>query len=69
VIGAFCFHVLFQGLDTPPGTRILFYALALMAMLRFFPGGVAGAVRGFRETGKWPLPRINRGSREESGGR
>jgi branched-chain amino acid transport system permease protein len=50
VIGAFCFHVLFQFLDTPPGTRILFYSLALMAMLRFFPGGVAGAVQRFRET-------------------
>lgn len=51
VVAALFLHVLFQGLDAPPGTRILFYALTLMAMLRFFPGGVAGALRRFREAG------------------
>jgi len=45
VAAAFCFHVLFQGLDVPPGTRILFYALALTLILRFLPGGVAGGLR------------------------
>jgi branched-chain amino acid transport system permease protein len=49
VAAAFCFHVLFQGLEVPPGTRILFYALALMLILRFFPGGVAGGLRLLRE--------------------
>lgn len=56
VIAAFCFHVLFQGLDTPPGTRVLVYAIALMVMLRFFPGGVAGALRRLRDAGSG-LPR------------
>ncbi len=49
VIGAFCLHVLFQGLDVPPGTRILFYSLALMLILRFFPAGAAGAVQRLRD--------------------
>jgi len=48
VAAAFCFHVLFQGLDVPPGTRILFYALALALILRFFPGGIAGGIRRLR---------------------
>jgi ABC-type branched-subunit amino acid transport system permease subunit len=69
VIGAFCFHVLFQGLDTPPGTRIVFYSLTLMVMLRFFPGGVAGAIRRFRETGGWSPRRADRGSRPGRAGR
>ncbi|MGE5246834.1 MAG: branched-chain amino acid ABC transporter permease [Verrucomicrobiota bacterium] len=55
VVTAFVLHVLFQGLDTPPGTRILFYAVTLMLMLRFFPGGVAGAVQRMREAGRRPL--------------
>ncbi|MEW6720983.1 MAG: branched-chain amino acid ABC transporter permease [Thermodesulfobacteriota bacterium] len=49
VAAAFLLHVLLQGLDVPPGTRLLFYALALMLILRFFPGGVAGALRRLRE--------------------
>ncbi|MBP2674398.1 MAG: LivM [Deltaproteobacteria bacterium] len=49
VFAAFLLHLLFQGFDVPPGTRILFYALALMLILRFFPGGIAGGVRRLRE--------------------
>jgi ABC-type branched-subunit amino acid transport system permease subunit len=48
VIAAFCLHVLFQGLEIPPGTRILFYSAALLVLLRFFPGGLAGAARKLR---------------------
>jgi branched-chain amino acid transport system permease protein len=69
VIGAFCFHVLFQGLDTPPGMRILFYSLALMVMLRFFPGGIAGAFQRLRENDGWSFRRMKRGSRTKSGRR
>ncbi len=54
VAAALCLHVLFQGLDVPPGTRILFYALALMLILRFFPGGIAGGLRRLRERGERP---------------
>ncbi|MBE0569208.1 MAG: hypothetical protein IH576_01060, partial [Deltaproteobacteria bacterium] len=49
IFAALGLHVLFQGLDVPPGTRILFYALALMLILRFFPEGLAGGVRRLRE--------------------
>ena len=45
IASALCLHVLLQALDVPPGTRILFYALALMLILRFFPGGIAGELR------------------------
>ena len=71
VVGAFCLHVLFQGLDTPPGTRILFYAAVLMVMLRFFPGGVASALQRLREeAGRGgPRRRAPRDPREGSGGR
>jgi ABC-type branched-subunit amino acid transport system permease subunit len=49
VVSALCFHVLFQGLDVPPGMRIPFYALALMLILRFLPGGIAGALLRLRD--------------------
>lgn len=50
IASALCLHVLLQAFNVPPGTRILFYALALMLILRFFPGGVAGEVRRLKDS-------------------
>jgi branched-chain amino acid transport system permease protein len=49
ILSALGFHVLFQGFDVPPGMRILFYALALVLILRFLPGGIAGGLLRLRE--------------------
>jgi branched-chain amino acid transport system permease protein len=45
IVAALVLHVLFQGLSLPPSARVLLYAMTLLATLRFFPGGVVGAVR------------------------
>jgi branched-chain amino acid transport system permease protein len=68
IASALGFHVLFQGLDVPPGTRIPFYALALVLILRFFPGGIAGGLRRLRERRARPAsarPGIAEAGREE----
>jgi branched-chain amino acid transport system permease protein len=49
LLAAFLFHLLFQGLDAPPGSRLVFYALALMLVLRFLPGGAAAAYARIRD--------------------
>ncbi|MBI5419096.1 MAG: branched-chain amino acid ABC transporter permease [Deltaproteobacteria bacterium] len=45
VLAALLLHALFQGAGLPPATRVLLYAAALLATLRFFPRGVAGTLR------------------------
>jgi branched-chain amino acid transport system permease protein len=45
VVAALTLHGLFQGLSLPPPVRVLMYAVTLLVTLRFFPGGVAGAIR------------------------
>ncbi len=44
VLAALALHVLFQGAGIPPAPRVLLYAFALLLVLRFFPGGVAGTL-------------------------
>jgi branched-chain amino acid transport system permease protein len=44
VLAALLLHVLFQGAGIPPAPRVLLYAFALLVVLRFFPGGVAGTL-------------------------
>lgn len=44
VLAGLLLHVLFQGAGIPPATRVLLYAFALLLVLRFFPGGVAGTL-------------------------
>ncbi|MEK6779297.1 MAG: branched-chain amino acid ABC transporter permease [Candidatus Deferrimicrobiota bacterium] len=45
VLAALVLHSLLQGTGIPPAGRVLTYALALLLTLRFFPGGVVGALR------------------------
>ena len=45
VLAALILHTLFQGAGISPAARVLLYALALLLVLRFFPAGVAGALR------------------------
>ncbi len=52
VVAAVLLHTLLQGLAVPPGTRILFFAFTLLLFLRFFPGGIAGALAAARERGR-----------------
>lgn len=44
VLAGLLLHVLFQGAGIPPAPRVLLYAFALLLVLRFFPGGVAGTL-------------------------
>src|SRR5512145_117501 len=44
VLASLLLHVLFQGAGISPATRVLLYAFALLLVLRFFPGGVAGTL-------------------------
>lgn len=46
VVAALVLHSLLQGLALPASARVLLYAVTLMVVLRFFPGGVVGTVRG-----------------------
>lgn len=45
VAASFLLHILLQGTGVGPPARVLLYALALLAVLRFFPSGVAGTLR------------------------
>ena len=45
VLAALILHTLLQGAGVPAAARVLLYALALLLVLRFFPAGVAGALR------------------------
>ena len=44
ILAALVLHVLFQGAGISPASRVLLYAFALLLVLRFFPGGVAGTL-------------------------
>jgi len=62
VVAALVLHVLFRALSLPPSARVLLYALTLLVVLRFFPGGVAGTARDLasrhagKEGGRPPRP-------------
>lgn len=45
IAASFLLHILLQGSGVGPSGRVLLYALALLLVLRFFPSGVAGALR------------------------
>ncbi len=45
VLAALILHTVFRGAGVSPAARVLLYALALLLVLRFFPAGVAGALR------------------------
>lgn len=44
VLAGLVLHVLLQGTGISPAPRVLLYAFALLLVLRFFPGGVAGTL-------------------------
>ncbi len=44
VLASLALHALFQGAGISPAPRVLLYAFALLLVLRFFPGGVAGTL-------------------------
>ncbi|MGE5188888.1 MAG: branched-chain amino acid ABC transporter permease [Gemmatimonadota bacterium] len=44
LLAALVLHVVFQGTGISPAPRVLLYAFALLLVLRFFPGGVAGTL-------------------------
>lgn len=66
VVAALVLHALLQGLALPASARVLLYAVILMVVLRFFPGGVVGTVREVasrirgKKEGVWPTRRRNR---------
>ena len=45
VLAALALHALFQGAAISSSARVLLYAAVLLVTLRFFPGGIAGALR------------------------